>query len=59
MRSQGIVVTAYVGAELDPQFKTPVGADRIVKTWCANRSQAGKVKANYQQTFDDAVVEFQ
>jgi hypothetical protein len=45
----GKQITAYVGAELDPRFRRPIGADRIVKSWAPTQKKAEAKKREMER----------
>lgn len=55
----GNQVVAYVGAELKPGFRTPVGADKIVKSWRRDQQSAEAEKRRMEQEYDDAIVQIE
>jgi hypothetical protein len=55
---QGKEITAYVNAEIVPEFKNPVDPDKIVKSWAATQAKAEEKKREMEQEYD-AIVQIE
>jgi len=52
---QGTQIVAYVDAELDPEFKRPIGATKIIKSWAPTHEKAVQKKRTMEQKYGGIV----